>query len=293
PRVDGNDTSDVVDGRTIFKRADVDATHAADAAALNAALTAVRYTPRARTLLVQAGQASMTGAPLWGSAAKLSPADLAPLADEGAGELVVVSNACYGGRFARSAQCGFFAAHPEALAQSCELAPAAQAESDVYLSHFFRVATGEAAEVGEAAGTRAAATSSRRRGAAPAPLPTLADAHWRTTLALDDHALTYTTTDALVDAYFAEHSLALPPTLTVAELRAAAPQLSRAEAEAIEALTAGLDPELEIELEGYVERHRDAAAARRDAADTASGTVGTRGDDGASGLPYKLSLVLL
>src|SRR5690606_27599686 len=82
PRVEGNDTSDVVAGRPSFKRAGVAASHAADAAALNAALTSVRYTPRARTLLVQAGQGSTTGAPLWGSAAKLTPADLAPLADE-------------------------------------------------------------------------------------------------------------------------------------------------------------------------------------------------------------------
>ena len=283
PGVDGNDTSYVVDGRTSFKRAEIDASHAADAAALNAVLTAVRYSPRSRTLLVQAGQGSATGAPLWGSATKLTPADLAPLADAGSGELVVVSNACYGGQFARSAQCGFFAAHPDALAASCDLAPAALEESDDdYLSLFFRAATGAMG------GAQSAATSRRRPAAAPATLPTLADAHWQAALELDDHALPYTTTDALVDEYFAGHPLALQETITVAELRAAAPQLSRAESDAIEALTAGLAPEVEIALEGHVELHHDALAARRDAANGESTAIGAR-----NAPPYRLALVLL
>jgi hypothetical protein len=280
PGVEGNDTSYVADGRTLFKRADIGATHAADAASLNGVLTAVRWTPRARTLLVHAGHMDVTGAPLWGSGAKLAPADLAPLATEPAGELVVVSGSCHGGQLAPIAQCGFFAAHPDALAASCELSPVTLAQSDDYLRHFFRAATGEEPVAGSG-------TGARRRGSAPT-LPTLHDAHWHASSRLEDHALTYTTTDALVDAYFASRPSALPPSLMVADLRAAAPALPRAEAQAVAALTAGLPADLAIPLEGHVEMHREAAAKLDDARDA---SLNER--NALSGLPYKLTLVLL
>jgi hypothetical protein len=292
PGVTGNDTSYVADGRTLFKRADVGATHAADAAALNAVLTAVRWTPRARTLLVHAGHADISGVPLWGSGAKLGPAALAPLAHEPAGELVIVSGACYGGQLAATAQCGFFAAHPAARAASCELAPAAQETADDYLRHFFAAATGAATGAATAAAPGARGASAARRRAGQAALPTLYEAHWQAALQIEDHALTYTTSDALIDDYFAAHPSALPPSLTVAELRTAAPTLALAEADAVASLTAGLPADLAIPLEGYVDVHYEAAATLADA--RAASLDASRAERDALGaLPYKLSLVLL
>src|SRR5690606_9477415 len=107
--------------------------------------------------------------------------------------------------------------------------------SDDYLRHFFQGAT---------AGT--VARRSRR------PPPTLYDAHWYASMRLEDHQLSYTTTDAVIDEYFAANPEALPESLRVAEIRAAASTLPRAEAEAAVALTEGLAADLAIPLSGYV-----------------------------------------
>jgi hypothetical protein len=271
PNVPGNDTSYLVDGATRFQRADVPADFAADAASLNGVLTGVLHADSARTLLVQVGHSGPTGSPLWGHGLTLAPADLEPIKRAAAGELIMVSGACHSGMFAKAVQCGFFAAHPDVLASGCQLSPAALATSDDYLRHFFRAATGTAERP--------------KRSRQP---ETLYDAHWYASTRLENHQLSYTTTEALIDDYFAGHPDALPASLTVAELRAAARALTRGESEAVETLTAGLAPETPILLTGHVEANHAADAKLADAREMSS----TERNQ-ITALPYKLTLVLL
>ena len=280
PSVEGNDTSYSVDGRTQFQRAEVRADFAADAAGLNSVLTSVQLTENAHTLLVQVGHSGPTGSPLWGHGLTMTPADLGPLQTESSGELVMVSGACQGGLYSKAVGCGFFAAHPDAIASGCQLSPAVLETSDDYLRHFFRAATG-----GAAATSAAAAPTARQRNR---QRPTLYDAHWYASTRLEDHELSYTTTDALVDDYFAAHSDRLPASLTVAEIRAAARSLTRAEADAAVALTAGLAPETAIALTGYVEANQAANAQLVDARELPSAERNR-----LTALPYKLVLPLL
>jgi hypothetical protein len=272
PGVEGNDTSYIADGRTLFERADVRADYAADAAGLNSALTGVLHAERARTLLVQVGNSGPTGAPLWGHGLTLVPADLEPLKRESGGALLMVSGACNGGQFAKVVQCGFFAAHPDVRASGCQLSPAALESSDDYLRLFFHAAADPA-------------TEARKRGAQPT---TLYDAHWYASTRLEDHELSYTTTDALIDDYFAAHPDELPESMTVAEIRRAAPTLARAEADSVGALAAGLAAETPIPLSGYVDANRAAEAKLADARELSSAERNR-----IVALPYKLMLSML
>lgn len=276
PGVDGNDTSYIVDGRTQFKHSDIRTDYAADAAGVNSVLTGVLRADRARTLLVQVGHSGPTGAPLWGHGLTLTPADLEPLKAT-AGRVVMVSGACNGGQFAKVAQCGFFAAHPDVKASGCELSPAALESSDDYLRLFFRAATGAAATDGP--------TVPRARAE---PAPTMYDAHWYASTRLEDHQLSYTTTDALIDDYFAANPGKLPATMTVAQIREAVRTLSRAEVSAVLALTSGLTDDRAIPLTGYVEANREADAKLAEARERSSAERNQ-----IVALPYKLALALL
>lgn len=272
PGVEGNDTSYIAGDRLRFKRADVDADFAADAAGLNGVLTGVLHADRARTLLVQVGHSGPAGSPLWGHGLTLLPEDLEPIKHEASGELVMVSGACHSGMFARAAQCGFFAAHPDVLAAGCQLSAEALEASDDYLRHFFRAATG-------------ASMQRSTRSRVPA---TLYDAHWYASTRLEDHQLSYTTTDALIDDYFAAHPDALPASLTVAEIRNRARTMTRAEADAAAVLTEGLAPETPVPLTGYVEANYDAEDKLTDATELSSAERNR-----ALALPYKLMLPML
>jgi hypothetical protein len=271
PGVEGNDTSYIVDGRTLFKRADVHADYAADAAGLNSVLTGVLRAERARSLLVQVGHSGPTGAPLWGHGLTVAPADLEPIKRESSGALIMVSGACNGGQFAKAVQCGFFAAHPDVRASGCQLPPAALESSDDYLRYFFRAAAGT--------------VDARKRGTQPA---TLYEAHWYASTRLEDHELSYSTTDALIDDYFAAHAEKLPDSMTVAEIRRAVTTLGRTEADAAASLTAGLAPDTPIPLSGYVDANHAAEAKLADAGELPS-TERNR----IIALPYKLMLPML
>jgi hypothetical protein len=139
------------------------------------------------------------------------------------------------------------------------------------LRHFFRAAAG----AGEPA----------KWGRQPA---TLYDAHWYASARLESHQLSYTTTDALIDAYFAAHPDALPASLTVAEIRAAARSMTRSELEAVEALAASLAPETPIPLTGYVEANHAADAKLAEATELSSAARNQ-----ITALPYRLMLPLL
>jgi len=275
PDVEGNDSSRLVDGRTEFERADIRADLGADGESLNRVLTAVRNADGTRTLLVQVGHSGPTGSPLWGHGLTLTPGDIAPLAREATGDLVMVSGACHSGMFAKAVQCGFFAAHPEVIAAGCQRSQQALESSDDYLRLFFRNAT------------TPAASGRRARGRALAP-PSLHDAHWAAAAQLEDQELAYTTTDALIDDYFAAHAEMLPASLTVGELRGLASVLPAAETAALATMTEGLAAEMAVPLTGYVEANHAAVEKLADATERSSVERNQ-----VAGLPYKLMLPVL
>jgi hypothetical protein len=278
PGVDAPDTSfRDEDGRIRFKRAEIGAQLGADAQGLNSMLAALEHASDARTLLVQVGHSGSAGAPVWGHGLTMQPEDLLPVKRRG-GQLVMVSGACHSGMFARAAQCGFFAAHPEVTTAGCQLSPAALDASDDYLRHFFTAATG---------GASPSAEGSRRRGATRV-LPSLAEAHWYASLRVEDHQISYTTTDALIDEYFAAHPEDLPQEMSVEQIRTAAAFMTPADAKAVEALTLGLAPEYPIPLTGHVEASKAAAEKLAGAAELSSAERNAIAD-----LPYKLMLPAL
>lgn len=274
PDVAGNDTSYIVGGRTHFRRADLDADLGADAASLSRVLTGVRESAPNRTLLIQVGHSGRVGSPLWGAGLTMVPDDLAPLRDEPGVDLVMISGACNGGMYASAVQCGFFAAHPEVVASGCQRSPEALVTSDDYLRHFFRAATGTERDV--------TVYGSRRRP------PTLAAAHWYATARLEDHQISYTTTDALIDAYFEANPEGLPAVQTVGDLLASADVLDADETRALESLTAGLPRDLAIPLTGFIERNHEAQAKLVDATELSSAER-----NAITAMPYRLALPVL
>jgi hypothetical protein len=184
-----------------------------------------------------------------------------------------VSGACHGGQFA-SRGLRVLPRIPTCW-RRCQLAEALAA-SDDYLRHFFRAATGNGSST----------TGSRSRGHAAAA--TLYDAHWYASARLEDHQLSYTTTDALIDDYFAANPERLPAAMTVAEIQTAARALTRAEVDAVATLTAGLPLDLAIPLTGYVEANHAADATLADARELPSAER-----NALIALPYKLVLPLL
>ena len=76
--------------------------------------------------------------------------------------------------------------------------------------------------------------------------------------------------------------------MTVAEIRGAARTMTRAEIEAVDALTSGLAPETPVPLTGYVDANHAADAKLADAREASSAERNS-----ITALPYKLMLPLL
>lgn len=283
PASDANDTSYQVDGVTRFRRVDLSADLGSSADGLNRVLTGVARTPGNRSLLVQVGHSGPAGSPLWGSLRTFMPDDLARLADTDGGELVMVSGGCHSGMFARSVSCGFFAAHPEVLASGCQRSAAAIEASDDYLRYFFRAAVGRADT--DAGGAGADTAGGGRRGGR---LPTLAEAHWHAASRLEDHQIAYTTTDAIVDGYYAAHPGELPDALSTAEVAGLARMLTTAEAAALRRMIAPLSPADPVSLTDMVALSRKADALLDSATELSS-----RERNARTHMPYKLMVPML
>lgn len=277
PQVSGNDTSYIVDGEILFRRADLAADLSSSGESLNRVLTGIRRNPASHSLLIQVGHSGPVGSPLWGSGLSLMPEDLAALKHKSAAKLVMISGACHGGMFAKAVQCGFFAAHPDVVATGCQLSPKALETSDDYLRYFFRAATTRPAGK-QGVAIRTSATR-------PA---TLAEAHWDASVRLEDHQISYTTTDALIDDYFAAHPEQLPAAMSVSEIRRASHVLDSEESRALETLVADLAADLSIPLTGYVESNETAQARLADARELSSDERNR-----IIAMPYKLMLPVL
>ena len=189
--------------------------------------------PRSRNLFVFVGHGGPDGAGLWNQLAELGPDDLATLHATGQGDDVLVSGNCFGGVMARSMSCGFFAARPDIIATGCQADAADVAQSRDYLKVFF--SSLEPQEKARADANRDGRIS-------------FDEAHFFASTWGDTRNVTYTTLDALADAWFAAHPDTLPATLTIGELRKLADAAAPAEKQAVARITDGLRVDNSVSL---------------------------------------------
>jgi hypothetical protein len=185
----------------------------------------------------------------------------------------MISGGCDSGVFARSTQCGFFAAHPRVLATGCQLSPEAIDKSDDYLRFFFSSLKDENRRSADSNGDGKI---------------TLEESHWYSSVRIEDHQVSYSTIDALADEFFAADSSRLPATVTVADAIKLADTADPAEKKALQLLTAKLASASTLELQTIVQRNH--AAQKR--------LEHSREDSSAErnaliALPYKLMLPML
>ncbi|WP_341501465.1 hypothetical protein [Gallaecimonas sp. GXIMD4217] len=236
--VGANDTS-YQDGKAIrFKKADINADLPASQAGFSTLFSALNRQPDARTLLVQVGHSNTFGSPLWGKLTPMTPDDFRAAVN--GQDLVMISGACHSGRFANTASCGFYAAHPDVIASGCQLSAEAIRHSDDYLRHFFAALKAKGAD----------ADGNGRLS--------FAEAHWHAVTRVEPQNLPYTDIDALADAYFAEHPL--PDSMPVAGIRALAKVATPAEQQALTRMTQALDASHKIALTDMVAENRAANA---------------------------------
>lgn len=199
----------------------------------------IRGQPGSRNLLVLVGHGSPDGAGMWSSPVALSPATLRSLHERGGGDDVLVSGNCFGGVMARATSCGFFGARPDVVATGCQADAAEVAVSRDYLHVFF----------GSLAQPMRAEADADGDGDI-----SFAEAHWHASAAGDARNVTYTSIDALADAWFDANVRTLPRSLTVGELRALATDAPAAEARAVGRVLDGLDAAVVVPLVGLAEQ---------------------------------------
>lgn len=194
----------------------------------------IRAQPGSRNLLVLVGHGNPDGAGMWSSPTPLSPASLRALHEHSGGDNVLVSGNCFGGVMARATSCGFFGARPDVIATGCQADSAEVAQSRDYLHMFFSSLKPAARDAADADGDG---------------VISFAEAHWYASTLGDPRNVTYTSIDALADAYFDAHPDALPRSLTVREIQALTTAAPPAEARALHSLLAGHDDSLALPLE--------------------------------------------
>lgn len=149
--------------------------------------------------------------------------------------------------------------------RACQLSRKAIESSDDYLHLFFASVERQASEGdGE---------------------PSFYEAHWSASAGLEDHQISYTSSDALIDDYFATHPESLPASLTVRELERLAESASLPERQALALMADSLSADTQVSLRDMVavnhdtqrrlEGHRESSSSERNA---------------IANLPYKLML---
>lgn len=234
----GANALEVRDRRVSLVRRDVDAARPFTPEAARSIFHSIRDRQASRNLLVLVGHGTPDGAGMWGSPVALSPATLRSLHERGGGDDVLVSGNCFGGVMARATSCGFFGARPDVVATGCQADAAEVAQSQDYLHVFFRSLAPATRDQADADGDGEIS---------------FAEAHWHATAAGDARNVTYTSIDALADAWFDANSRALPRSLTVGEIRALAGDAPAAEARAAGRILGGLDAGVVVPLVGLAE----------------------------------------
>lgn len=268
-----NDTSVQEDGDLAFRAVNLDGERSLDGQALVDWFTALKRQSTRRNLMIQVGHGGPSGMPIWGHLADLTPERLGRLHETSGARNVLVSGACFGGVFAESVSCGFFAARPDVVAAGCQRNPEAVARSDDYLRWYFRSlapahqSTADADEDGEIS---------------------FREAHWFAATRLEHDQLPYTSLDALAERHFAGSDDRLPETVTVESLEQMAVNAPPPERAALARLADGLEPDREISLADPAGRKREAGKKLKDL-----GAARSAARNEAMDLPYRLALVQL
>jgi hypothetical protein len=229
----GANALEVRDGRISLVRRDVaDASSFTPDAALQI-FQSIRAKPGSRNLLVLIGHGNHDGAGMWSSPVPLSPATLRSLSEHSGGDNVLVSGNCFGGVMARAMSCGFFGARPDIIATGCQADAAEVAQSRDYLHMFFSSLTPTALQSADADGNGTIS---------------FIEAHWYASTDGDQRNVTYTSIDAMADAYFDAHPDALPRSLAVREILMLTAKAPPAEARALRSLLAGYGPDIAVSL---------------------------------------------
>lgn len=239
------------EGRVGLVRREVAGAVPATPDAVQRIFQSIRSQPGSRNLLVLIGHGNPDGAGMWSSPVPLAPSTLRLLHEYGGGDDVLVSGNCFGGVMARAMSCGFFGARPDIVATGCQADAAAVAQSRDYLHTFFSALIPGAQRLVDADGDGAIS---------------FAEAHWYASLEGDVRNVTYTSVDALADAWFDAHPDALPHSLTVREILALTTDAPVAEARTLRTLLAGYDGALALpldELAAQVGGRNPASAAPR------------------------------
>lgn len=171
---------------------------------------------------------------MWGSPLPLSPTALRELHEHGGGDDVLVSGNCFGGVMARSMSCGFFGARPDIIATGCQADAVEVAQSRDYLHMFFSGLAPGARRLVDADGDGAVS---------------FAEAHWYASTEGDVRNITYTSVDALADAWFEANAGTAPHRLAVKDILALADAGTAPEARTLRELLTGYDPSLIVELD--------------------------------------------
>lgn len=229
----GANALELRDGRMSLVRRDVSGATPNTPDAVQRIFHSIRARPGSRNLLVLVGHGNPDGAGMWGSPAPLAPDTLKALHEYGGGDDVLVSGNCFGGVMARAMSCGFFGARPDIVATGCQADAAAVAQSRDYLHTFFSALAPGALRQVDANGDGAVS---------------FAEAHWHASLEGDVRNVTYTSVDALADAYFDAHPDALPSEISVRDTLALTTGAPMPEARTLRTLLAGYDGALTLPL---------------------------------------------
>jgi hypothetical protein len=235
----GANALEVRDGRIGLVRRNVPNASPFSPETLRRIFQSIRARPGSRNLVVLIGHGSTDGAGIWGSLTPLSPAMLRALHEHSGGDNVLVSGNCFGGVMARAMSCGFFGARPDIVATGCQADAAEVARSRDYLHMFFG----------------SLAPGARRLVDADANgTISFSEAHWYASVEGDARNVTYTSVDALADAWFEAHPEALPRSIAVRDALTLATSAPAAEAQAMRSLLRGYDAGLELPLENLADQ---------------------------------------
>lgn len=235
----GANALEVRDGRTELVRREVDGAEPFTPEAVQQIFASIRSKPASRNLLVLIGHGGPDGAGMWSSAAPLSAQTLRSLHEEAGGEDVLVSGNCFGGVMARATSCGFFGARPDIIATGCQADAAQVAQSRDYLHVFFSSLNPLLKAVADTNGDGKVS---------------FAEAHWYASTDGDERNVTYTSIDALADAWFDAHPDQLPASLAAEQIRELAREAPAAEARAAQHLLAGVSPAYQVSLVDLAEQ---------------------------------------